>query len=721
MQLACLASLLFLSTLFLVPTQCFQEWVVKLDSDQQPADLASEIGLKYVGPLKGPLGKNHHRFHSFDKRQPTKDSLKFHQQQAVQRIKRDFNSSDPLWNAAWYYHGPESLVDIIPVWEQNLTGKGVVLAIVDDGVQHSNPDLLPNYLPEASWDFNSNDPDPSPLFPRDNHHGTSCAGTAGGARNNGVCLHGSAYEVSLAGIKLIEQATTDAQEAEALTHSLDVIDIYSCSWGPSDDGLNTSPAGPITQDAMLHGVTQGRQGKGAIYVWAGGNGGREGDNCNYDGLANSPYTIAIGALSHLGIRSTYSEPGAALFAVCPSSGDGAFILTTTTSAHSASQCTSTFGGTSAATPFAAGVIALILQANHDLTWREVQHVIVESATKVDPSNPDWITNGAGREVNHEYGFGLINAATAVEVARTWSKSIHHYQTFASETIVVNQPILDNRPTMTNISVSEEDCGVTSIEHVQVVLKTNHPKDTDLTVVLTSPSGTRSVLAESHAFVRAPVMTWTTYVASSVVQTGAVAGIGYAEFGPELTFISGEIVVIDPPTACSPLPQVSRDSATKKIALVLRGDCTFYDKVLNVQSSGYDAVLIENTSFQASNMYSGQTTDLATIPALMIGSSDGQILRSQFNESGNLPRVEVSIFWKYYKQISNGFVFDDWTFTSVRHWGESPFGVWTLEILDNLPEDEGTFESWSLKISGGARTTEKKEHKQKHKSIKINNS
>jgi len=713
--------LLLASTLFFASIYCAQEWVVKLRDDQDPFNLASEIGLQYLGPLRGPLGKKHHRFHSSDQHHPTKDFLRFHRQHSVQRSKRsanfsrDFMSSDPLWSDAWYYHGPQAYVDIIPVWDQNVTGKGIVLTIIDDGVQHIHPDLSPNYLAEASWDFISNDPDPTPHDPRQSHHGTACAGTAASVRNNGVCLHGSAYEVKLGGIRLIEEPTTDAQEAEALTHALNIVDIYSCSWGSKDDGLNTSPIGTLVQEALIHGITSGRNGKGVIYVWAAGNGAEVGDNCNYDGFVNQPYTIAIGALSHTGKRAPYSEPGASLFVVSPSSGDEAFILTTTTlfsgSSGSQAECTEYFTGTSAATPLAAGIIALVLQVNPDLNWREVQHVIVESATKIDPTNPDWIRNAAGIEVNHEYGFGLINATKAVEVARSWSKSIHYYHTFVSETRVMDLPIFDNapeRPISSYIYVKEEDCFVKTIEHVQVVLKTNHPKDIDLTVTLTSPSGTPSILAQSHAYTNVPVMHWFSYDENSTKQEGNVTSMAIATFGPPMTTLSGELILVDPPQACTPLPPLNTSSEfpSKKIALIPRGGCLFYDKVLNAQDAGYDGVLIEDfpSDKPPVNMHHPGSEDWVFIPSLIISFVDGETLRSQLEkgqDSGGPLRVDVSISLIYSKTESRLFSFADWTFLSVRHWGESPVGVWTIEIFDGVPGDVGIFDSWSLKISGAS--------------------
>jgi subtilisin family serine protease len=75
----------------------------------------------------------------------------------------------------------------------------------------------------------------------------------------------------------------------------------------------------------------------------------------------------------------------------------------------AGDCTDSFGGTSSAAPLVAGVVALVLGANRNLGWKDVQLILLSTASKVDPLDSDWTQNGAGRWVNHKYGFGLVNA------------------------------------------------------------------------------------------------------------------------------------------------------------------------------------------------------------------------------------------------------------------------------------------------------------------------
>ena len=71
--------------------------------------------------------------------------------------------------------GPKGFdINVAPVWKKNISGRGVVVTILDDGIEYTHPDLKKNYYAKASYDFNSHDDDPFPKYTRDNinKHGT---------------------------------------------------------------------------------------------------------------------------------------------------------------------------------------------------------------------------------------------------------------------------------------------------------------------------------------------------------------------------------------------------------------------------------------------------------------------------------------------------------------------------------------------------------------------
>lgn len=418
--------------------------------------------------------------------------------------------NDPLFSQQWHLRNTGQPsggvagndVNIIGAWD-NFTGDGVNIAITDSGVQWFHVDLSANARTDIDLDINDNDLDPQPQF---DSHGTSCSGIAAAVGQNGLGVNGAAFEAGIVGIRLIEAASSDLDEATAMNHQANeanpanYVHINSNSWGPSDNGQNLTTYGPLTEAALINGVTNGRGGKGIVYVWAGGNGRQNGDNVNYDGYASSRYTIAVGATGANGVFSFYSEPGASLLVNAPSSYSGGGTTTTDfmNGGDLGSHYTSSFGGTSSAAPLVSGIVALILEANPNLTWRDVQHILVNTAAQNDPGNSGWIENGAGFLFNHDYGFGRANATAAVTAAQTWSNRPAAVMP-VSETATVGQAIPDNNSTgvSSNIAVSGLDSSF-FIEHVEVTFSATHMSRGQLQVVLNSPSGFQSVLANTRS-------------------------------------------------------------------------------------------------------------------------------------------------------------------------------------------------------------------------------
>ena len=388
-------------------------------------------------------------------------------------------------------------VNITGAWNA-YKGTGIVIGIVDDGLDWSHPDLDDYYEPTLDYDYCQDDGDPSPASNK--AHGTASAGVAAGVGDNNLGVSGSAPMAGLAGLKLIACSTTDIRESSALGHERQDIDIYSNSWGPSDDGETLEGPGPLMMAAMENDALLGRGGLGNIITWAAGNGLDDNDNSNYDGYANLRYTIAVTAVTHYGVQSYYAEPGANILVASPSNGDGEGITTTDnqgSGGYTANDYTDTFGGTSSATPLVSGVIALMLEANANLTWRDVQHILVHTSRQNDASTSvtSWATNGAGHDVSHKYGFGVVDAGAAVTLSETWT-NVNDETSATTGTLSCSQcNIPDNNANLVTVNtmVSEP----IRAENVDVIVDITHQSRGDLEVVLTSPSGTQSVLSEKH--------------------------------------------------------------------------------------------------------------------------------------------------------------------------------------------------------------------------------
>ncbi|RXN37362.1 furin-1-like isoform X3 [Labeo rohita] len=256
------------------------------------------------------------------------------QQIAKRRRKRDIHAepTDPKFPQQWYLYNPShGDLNVKEAWSQGFTGRGVVVTILDDGIEKDHPDLARNYVshpfpqndPDASYDVNDRDPDPQPRYTQlnDNRHGTRCAGEVAAAANNGVCGVGVAYNAKIGGVRMLDGEVTDVVEAQSLSLNSQHIHIYSASWGPEDDGKTVDGPAKLAKEAFLQGVTEGRGGLGSIFVWASGNGGRERDSCNCDGYTNSIYTLSISSTTQYGNVPWYSEACSSTLATTYSSGN----------------------------------------------------------------------------------------------------------------------------------------------------------------------------------------------------------------------------------------------------------------------------------------------------------------------------------------------------------------------------------------------------------------
>ncbi len=399
--------------------------------------------------------------------------------------------TDPLFYDQWYL----SDANILPVWK-DYTGKGVDIGIVELGVMNFNhPDLAPN----VSSDFLENYPTPTELI---QEHTTLVAGVIGAARN-GEGSVGVAYDAELSSFAL---------EGPYPEVGFRQFDIVNNSWGYVPRFVSNFLTDPTVAALLEEGAAFGRDGLGTATVFASGNSRASGDNANYENIGNNRFAISVGAInanadigSLVTYQAAFSTPGANILVSAP----GSNIVSTSNLLKNSNG--STFGddyeaarGTSFATPIVSGVIALMLEANPNLGYRDIQKILAYSAKQVDATGSDWTFNGAynwnggGLHVSHDYGFGIVDALAAVRLAETWTEKQTYYNEHSEG--VVNEPgdgvpipIQDGGGLSWTSNVNLGDWF--SLEHVQVRVDLDHANLGDLVITLISPDGTRSVLLD----------------------------------------------------------------------------------------------------------------------------------------------------------------------------------------------------------------------------------
>ncbi|MBE2250439.1 MAG: S8 family serine peptidase [Myxococcus sp.] len=419
---------------------------------------------------------------------------------------------DPLFSAQWHLVNTGQAngvrgqdVNVEPVWGL-FRGEGVRVAVVDDGVDLMHEDLQANANAADSHDYLGN------ATVDLAEHGTAVAGLVCARDVNGVGGRGVAPRATFVSYNFLQDSTS-ANELDAMVRGLSTNSISSNSWGDADDGTGQlTTADALWLMGVERGTREGRGGKGLVYLFPAGNGGdgRFPDDSNFDGQANSRYVLAIGGVGDDGRRAGYSEPGANVLAVTPSGDRAAHYLTTTDITGAVgynsgrtpgevpnANYTQTFEGTSASTPVAAGVVALVLQANPALTWRDVRRVLALTARRTDSRHPDWTMNGAGHLVNHDYGFGVLDAVAATTLATSYDAGVPE-ASFQSPLQQVGVAIPDVSPAGVSSSIDVSGSGVRQVDVVEVTVTITHSNSGDLDVRLVHTGGVFSRLHPNHA-------------------------------------------------------------------------------------------------------------------------------------------------------------------------------------------------------------------------------
>ncbi|XP_052229682.1 furin-like protease kpc-1 isoform X3 [Dreissena polymorpha] len=431
-------------------------------------------------------------------------------------------------------------------WNFSMTGENVTLGVLDVGVDITHPYLLDNIAQQLSWNYDSNTSDVSPGYQRSygeflqlQDHGTNVCGLLSANSNESApCAKGVAFKSKLAIIKVahldvkVGILADDDNIAGGLAHRTDTISVYVNAFTYRNTFRNLNFA---TEVVLEQGTRIGRQGKGSMFVFPSAKIG--------GGLENKIHTIVVSGVNPNGSvpASVASNAAVLTSALAYSFSLMSAGMSTTAGIYSDRKCTDKFGGTSASTAFLSGILALVLQANPGLSWRDVMHIIVQSSEheSLKSESSNFTPNAAGKYFHAMFGFGLINAEKAVSLARTWTpvgnmfavtgthlsqrscRPLVDYVTshpcWLLKYIVTNQLVRYNTSEQhsndTFRRVSSKICNdmscsfgfeikcahycscASTVEQVQVSITchTSNPKTTS--VYITSPSGTKSILVQ----------------------------------------------------------------------------------------------------------------------------------------------------------------------------------------------------------------------------------
>lgn len=446
-----------------------------------------------------------------------------------------YRPQDGLYPRQWHLNhnggpdlAPGAHLAVEQAWDITRGDRSIVVAVLDDSFDLNHPDFQGPGKIVAPRDFRDQDFLPLPSD-REASHGTACAGIAI-AEENGSGVVGVAPGCAFMPIRstgFLDDETVEQMFGWAVQQGAAVI---SCSWGPSAVYF---PLSLRQRSAITRAATSARNGKGCVIVFAAGNANRpvlgkidernwpknalQGPTDWLAGFAAHPDVIAVSACTSLNKKAAYSNWGQQISVCAPSNNappglwlpttgfvatppsitatlPGKAVVTTDqlqSAGYSGGDYTETFGGTSSACPMVAGVAALMLSVNPDLTAHQVRDLLQQTADKIVDPDPDpqfGFRLGTYENDNHSdwFGYGKVNAFRAVQAAQNQQGVVLQVsrQIQARNQSSLPIPDADRKGIISKIEITEPSL----IAEITVTVAITHTFLGDLEIRLMAPTG-----------------------------------------------------------------------------------------------------------------------------------------------------------------------------------------------------------------------------------------
>ena len=377
-------------------------------------------------------------------------------------------------------------LNVAEVWKK-YKGEDTYIAIVEPWpIDIEHPDLRDNIA--SYYNYNINDPNASRF------HATAVAGVAAARGYNSIGVRGVAPRAKMF---ILSRGGLDVNRIDALTRHRKRTAVSNNSYGR--DFFVHAPT--MWYPSLETGINEGFHGKGTVYIFAGGNEGKEGVNSNHNPYRNYHAVIAVCGIDYQGKHTGRSEPGANLWVCAPYGGKYGIVTTDRPNPSnipiSNDRYTINTAGTSFSAPMVSGIVALMRQANRNLSWRDVKLILANSARNTDPDDKGWRQSGMKYgsfsdryHFNHKYGFGLVDAKAAVDLAEEWVNLPPR-----EEDAVVKEEVNSTDTTIHSSVRVQSD--IDFIEHVDATIDFSISEVHYLSIELISPSGTTSTLAPAR--------------------------------------------------------------------------------------------------------------------------------------------------------------------------------------------------------------------------------